>query len=56
MLWCLASMEKVEPFDLAPQDKADLKAWERKTWKCTIAKLGKGIEAGFTSSDEGLFS
>ena len=43
----LAAMEKVEPFDLTPQEKADLEAWERKVKEYTIANMDKGIEDVF---------
>lgn len=43
----LAAMEKVEPFELCAQEKADLDAWERKVNEYTIANLDKGIEDVF---------
>jgi hypothetical protein len=43
----LAAMEKVEPFDMAAAEAADLEAWERKVKEYTIANMDKGLEDVF---------
>lgn len=43
----LAAMERVEPFDMSAQEKADLEAWERKVKDYTIANLDKGLKDVF---------
>jgi hypothetical protein len=40
----LAAMEKVEPFDMTPQEEAAIKAWRKEIKEYTIANMHKGIE------------
>ncbi len=40
----LAAMEKVEPFDLTEEERAEAEAWAKKVKDYTIANMDKGIE------------
>lgn len=40
----LAAMERVEPFDMTQEERADADAWEKKVTDYSIANLNKGIE------------
>jgi hypothetical protein len=40
----LAAMDKVEPFDMTDEERADADAWEKKVNDYTIANLDRGIE------------
>lgn len=40
----LAAMDKMEPFDISPQEQAEASAWEKKVNEHTIANMDKGIE------------
>jgi hypothetical protein len=43
----LAAMDKVEPFEMTAEEKADAEAWLRKLNDYTIATTDKGIEDVF---------
>jgi hypothetical protein len=43
----LARMDKVEPFEMTPEEEANLEAWRRKVKEYTIAKMDKRIEGLF---------
>lgn len=43
----LAAMDKIEPFDMMPEEEAAAIAWEKKVNEYTIAKMNKGIEDVF---------
>src|SRR5258708_6047180 len=43
----LAAMEKVEPFDMTGDERADLRAWEQKVKEYSIANMDKGLEDVF---------
>jgi hypothetical protein len=40
----LAAMEKVEPFEMTEEERAEAEAWEKKVNDYTIANMDKGIE------------
>jgi hypothetical protein len=43
----LATMDKVEPFEMSDEDRAAAEAWERKVNDYSIANLDRGIEDVF---------
>jgi hypothetical protein len=43
----LAAMEKIEPFDWAPEERAAADAWEKKANDYTIANMDRGMEDVF---------
>ena len=43
----LARMDKVEPFEMTPEEEADLAAWRQKVKEYTIANMDKRIEGLF---------
>jgi hypothetical protein len=43
----LAAMDKVEPFEMTDEDRADADAWELKVNEYTVANLDRGIEDVF---------
>ncbi|HEV3238146.1 MAG TPA: hypothetical protein VGZ25_14245 [Gemmataceae bacterium] len=43
----LAAMDKVEPFDMTDEERAQADAWEKKVNDYTIATMDKGIEDVF---------
>lgn len=45
----LAAMEKVEPFDLTDEERAEAEAWEKKVNDYTIANMDKGAGGALTS-------
>lgn len=40
----LAAMDRVEPFDISPEEEAEAAAWEKKVKEYGIANIDKGIE------------
>src|SRR3954451_23475846 len=40
----LAAMEKMEPFEMTDEERAEAEAWEKKVNDYTIANMDKGIE------------
>jgi hypothetical protein len=40
----LAAMDKVEPFDMTEEERAEADAWEKELKDYTIANMNKGIE------------
>lgn len=43
----LAAMEKVQPFEMTEEERADIEAWRQKVKEYTIANMHKGIEELF---------
>jgi len=43
----LARMEKIEPFDWTPEERATADAWEKKVNEYSIANMDKGMEDVF---------
>jgi hypothetical protein len=43
----LAAMKKVEPFEMTPQEDAEIEAWRQKIKEYTIAKMHEGVEDVF---------
>ena len=40
----LAAMDKVEPFDMTDEERAEAEVWEKKVHDYTIANMDKGME------------
>ena len=40
----LAAMDRIEPFDISPEEEAKAAAWEKKVNEYTIANTDKGLE------------
>jgi len=43
----LAAMDRVEPFEMADEERADIEAWRQKVKEYTIAHTHEGIEELF---------
>jgi hypothetical protein len=40
----LAAMDKVEPFDMTDEERAEAEAWEKKVNDYSVANMDKGME------------
>ena len=43
----LAAMDKIEPFEMSDQERADIEAWRQKVKAYTLANMHQGIEELF---------